>query len=95
MATLFALPSDRQYDFCRREYGRQLIAGRGAPATAWRGWISLPPRNVTSVRHSLMVRTTLEVGRALTVLPPNSFMIASSYSGSVFTGSFALTCTIL
>jgi hypothetical protein len=32
----------------------------------------------------------LEVGRALTVLPPNSFMIAS-YFGNVFTGSFAVT----
>jgi hypothetical protein len=40
------------------------------------------------------VRTTLEVGRARTVLPPNSFLIASSYSGSVVTGSLALTCTI-
>ena len=45
--------------------------------------------------HSLTVRTTLEVGRALTVLPPNSFMIDSSYSGSVLNGSFAVTCTIL
>jgi hypothetical protein len=42
-------------------------------------------------RHSPTVRTTLEVGRVLTVLPPNSFMIASSYSGRVFTGSFAFT----
>jgi hypothetical protein len=41
--------------------------------------------------HSLTARTTLEVGRALTVLPPNSFMIGSSYSGNVFTGSFAVT----
>ena len=45
--------------------------------------------------HSPIVRTTLEVGRALTVLPPNSFIIASSYSGSVVAGAFALTCTIL
>jgi hypothetical protein len=41
------------------------------------------------------MRTTLDVGRALTALPPNSFMIAASYSGSVCAGSFALTYTIL
>ena len=40
--------------------------------------------------HSPMVRTTLEVGWALTVLPPNSFMIAASYSGSgVFLAGFS------
>jgi hypothetical protein len=45
--------------------------------------------------HSPTVRTTLDVGRALTALPPNSFMIAASYSGSVVTSSSALTYTIL
>jgi hypothetical protein len=65
-----------------------------------RGSTAAVPRRVGSqaestLHHSLTVRTTLEVGRSLTTLPPNSFMIASSYCGSVFTGSFALTCTIL
>src|SRR5262249_16718858 len=50
---------------------------------------------MTADRHSLIVRTTLEVGRLLTVPPPNSLMIASSYSGNVFTGSFDLASTIL
>ena len=59
-----------------------------------------PRRNGVSVSftayppYSERVRTTLAVGRALTLLP-NSFMIASSYSGKVFTASFALTCTTL
>jgi hypothetical protein len=48
-----------------------------------------------SHHHSSTVRTTLEVGKLLTALPPSSFMIAASYSGSVATGAFALTCTIL
>ena len=44
--------------------------------------------------YSERVRTTLAVGRALTLLP-NSLITASSYSGKVFTASFALTCTTL
>jgi hypothetical protein len=41
------------------------------------------------------VRTTLEVGKELKALLPNSFMIAVSHSGSVVAGFFALTYTIL
>jgi hypothetical protein len=52
-------------------------------------------RRSLRLNHSPMVRTTLEVGRMFTVLPPNSLMIASSYSDNVFSGAFDLTCTIL
>ena len=45
--------------------------------------------------HSLIVRTTLKIGRELAVSPPSSFSSCSSYSANVFTGSLAFTCTIL
>jgi hypothetical protein len=52
-------------------------------------------RRASRRHHSPTVRTTLEVGKELKALPPNSFMIAVSYSGSVVAGFFALTYTIL
>jgi hypothetical protein len=43
--------------------------------------------------QSLIVRTTDDVGRLLTVGSFISFAICSSYCASVFTGSFARICT--
>lgn len=67
-----------------------------APPTPNGAWANIGAcRRFLRLSHSPMVRTTLEAGRMFTVLPPNSFMIASSYSDNVFSGAFDLTCTIL
>jgi hypothetical protein len=57
-------------------------------------WAATAPR-LDPVSYSETVVTTLDTGRWLTVGSLASFMSASSYCGSVCTGSFARIATTL
>jgi hypothetical protein len=61
------------------------------PGGSWRARLKLPDAR----DQSLIVRTTDDVGRLLTVGSFISFATYSSYCASVFTGSFARICTTL
>jgi len=81
----------------RRLADRMEPAGRGRipdARAADSAWAATAPR-LDPVSYSETVVTTLDTGRWLTVGSLASFMSASSYCGSVCTGSFARIATTL
>src|SRR5262249_13452570 len=83
----------------RHDQARRLHAGGVGDHAVGRddgmAFDAIRARHSRRAGHSLMVRTTDEVGLSLTVGSLISLATISSYCGRVFTGSFGFMCTIL